>query len=303
VSVEIAVVVPARNAAATIGRTLAALAAQDLGAQAEIVVVDDASADDTAALAERAGARVVRLERPAGPAGARNAGVAATTAPLVAFTDADCEPAPGWLRALAAALRDADLVTGPIEPERAAGPFDRTLRRDGPSPLFETANLGVRRAVLDRVGGFEPFAPAAGSRHFGEDVVLAWRALRAGARRAYAPEALVRHAVFARGPRAFVAERERLRLFPALVREVPELRGALTLRVFLSPTTAAFDAALAGVALAAARRRIGPLALVAPYAVRLRHTRPRAALAFVAADAVGLAALVRGSVAARRAVL
>ena len=44
----------------------------------------------------------------------------------------------------------------------------------------------------------------------------------------FADRALVHHAVFPRGPRGFIAERWRLRFFPALVREVPELRGGLT---------------------------------------------------------------------------
>jgi glycosyltransferase involved in cell wall biosynthesis len=304
VSAEIAVVVPARNAAATIGRTLAALAVQDLPAEAEVVVVDDASEDETVALAERAAVRVVRHERPTGPAGARNTGVAATTAPLIAFTDADCEPATGWLRALVAALRSADLITGPIEPAGPAGLFDRTLRRDGASPLFETANLAVRRAAFERVGGFAPFAPAQGSGHFGEDVVFGWRAVASGARTAYEPGAVVRHAVFARGPRGFIAERERLRFFPALVHELPELRASLPGRMFLSRRTLRFDAALAGVALAAATRGPVPLLLAAPYAWReLRGASQRERVALIAADAVGFAALVRGAVSARCVVL
>src|SRR3954470_1388602 len=145
---EIAVVVAARDAAASVGRTLAALEG------AEVVVVDDASDDDTAAVAERAGARVVRLARQGGPGAARNAGVAATSAPLLAFTDADCEPAPGWLDALRGALRDADLVTGRVLPAGPARTFDRTLQLDGVSPRFETANLAVRRTTFDAVGGF-----------------------------------------------------------------------------------------------------------------------------------------------------
>src|SRR5205823_3162308 len=83
---------------------LGGLAAQQPTPAGEVVVVDDASTDATAATARDAGARVVRLERAGGPAAARNAGVAATSAPLLAFTDADCEPAPGWLAALAATL-------------------------------------------------------------------------------------------------------------------------------------------------------------------------------------------------------
>jgi glycosyltransferase involved in cell wall biosynthesis len=319
---DIAVVVPARNAAGLLEHTLGALADQDFGGAWELVVVDDASDDDTAVLAERAGARVVRLSRQTGPAGARNAGIAATSAPLIAFTDADCVPVPRWLAAIAAAFERADLVQGPVvpPPDAPIGWFDRTLRLTSSSPRFETANLAVRRSVAEAVGGFEPFAPGPevgpGLRprpeegHFGEDVVFGWRARRHGARPAWAERALVHHAVFPRQARGYVAERWRLRFFPALVRDVPELRATFPQRVFLGPRTRRFDLAASGVAVAVASRRAWPLALAAPYAWRhLRSPSPltrgglRAQAAFLAGDAVGLAALVRGSVAARRLLL
>lgn len=317
------VIVPARNAAATLPRTLAALAAADFAGTVEHIVVDDASTDDTARIAERAGVRVVRLVEQAGPAGARNAGIAAACSELLAFTDADCEPSPGWLGAMVAALGEADLVQGPVAPDPAspAGTFDRTLRLPGPSPLFETANLAVRRSVAERVGGFEPFAPLPGDLgpglrppvdrgHFGEDVVFGWAARRSGARVAFAPDAVVHHAVFPRRRRAYAAERWRLRYFPALVREVPELRTSMPAGVFLSARTARFDAALAGAALAARRRSAWPLLLAVPYVRRDLRTRSvlgRGAIAdnvgLIAADAIGLAALLRGGAAARRLLL
>jgi len=315
--------VPARNSAATIGRTLQAIAASDFEGDYELVVVDDGSTDDTGQIAERHGARVVRLEGQHGPAGARNAGIAATSAPLLAFTDADCTPTRQWLGAVVRALGDADLVSGPVLPDEGvpAGPFDRTLRLADASDRFETANLAVRRTIAAEVGGFEPFAPVPGrpelglrprpdQGHFGEDVVFGWRALRAGARRVFAREALVHHAVFPRGPRGYVIERWRLRYFPALVREVPELRGSMPGRVFLSRRTLRFDVAVAGIGLAIARRRPGLAALAIPYVRRdLRTWRPftRGGLvengALVLGDAVGLAALVRGAIAARRLLL
>ena len=66
------------------------------------VVVDDGSVE--AVLAP--GAEVVRHERPQGPAAARMAGAARVTTPLVAFVDADCVPAPGWLAPLLAQFDD-----------------------------------------------------------------------------------------------------------------------------------------------------------------------------------------------------
>lgn len=318
----VSVIVPARNAAATLPQTLAALAAARFDGAVECVVVDDASTDDTAGIAERAGALVVRLAEQRGPAGARNAGIAASRGELLAFTDADCVPAPGWLSALTDALAEADLVQGPVlpEPAVAVGLFDRTVHRSGLSPLYETANLGVRRSVAERVGGFVPFAPLAGGAsrglrptvgqgHFGEDVVFGWAARRMGARVAFAPAAVVHHAVVTRGRRAYVAERWRRRYFPALVRAVPELRASMPARLFLSPRTARFDAALLGAGTAVWRRSPWPLLLAAPYVRRdLRSGTARSArvadtLALMAADAVGLVALMRGSLAARRLLL
>ncbi|HYI38553.1 MAG TPA: glycosyltransferase family A protein [Thermoleophilaceae bacterium] len=320
---EVSVIVPARNAVETLPRLFDALDRSTFEGEHEVILVDDGSTDGTPELARERGAAVVSLQGQGGPAQARNAGLEAARGPLIAFTDADCEPCAQWLSEVVAALRaGAGLVRGPVKPDPRAtvGPYDRTLWIDESSPLFETANLAVTRAVADRVGGFIPFAPGPGAApglrprvdegHFGEDVVFGWSARRAGARVVYAERALVHHAVFPRGPRGFIAERRRLRFFPALVREIPELRGALPGRYFLATRSAQVDLAVAGVALALARRRVWPLAAVVPYATaRLqwrsawRRSVARRNLAYVAADGVGLVALVRGSLAARRLLL
>ena len=318
---DVSVVVPARNAADLLPKLLAALDRTTYDGVWETVVVDDASTDATADLATEWGARVVRLDSQSGPAAARNAGLAAARGSLIAFTDADCEPTPGWLSALTEALGGADIVTGPVQPAPGVsrGPFARTLSIRGESALFETANLALRREVAERVGGFEPFTPVAGQPglrptveegHFGEDAVFGWRARRTGAQTAFAPDAVVHHAVFPRGPRAYIAEHWRRRFFPALVREVPELRSRFVLGVFLTRESALFDLAVAGLCASALSRRRAPLLAALPYlADRLEWRNPvdesvmRRNLAVVAGDLVGLAALVRGSVAARRAVL
>lgn len=113
---RVSVVVPARDAAATLDACLRALAGQRL-AQSEfevIVVVDLRSTDETGEIAHASSARVVEI-RPAGDArytaGARNAGIRAATGEWVAFTDADCVPSRGWLTAmLDAAAESADVL-------------------------------------------------------------------------------------------------------------------------------------------------------------------------------------------------
>ena len=321
---DVSVIVPARNAAATIGAMLAALARQDFDGTYEVIVVDDASDDATPAVAESTSARVIRHDAPTGPARARNTGAATAAGAVLAFTDADCEPAPGWLAAGVAALADADLVQGRVAPTPGVpvGSFDRTLRIDEASPrLWESANLLMRRELFDRLGGFTPFTPDAADRpgirpsisegHFGEDVWLGWRAVREGARAVFAPDALVHHAVFPRGPRGFIAERWRLRYFPALVREVPELRREFYGWAFLSLRTAHFDLALAGLAACLFAGRRAALLACAPYLLSpgfrrselWRRSAWRENLARGAADAVTFGALVRGSVAARTIVI
>lgn len=309
---RVSVVIPARDAEATLAATLRALEAQTVGRDAfELIVVDNGSLDGTVGLARGFdGVRVIERERGAGPGAARNDGAAAARGDVIAFTDSDCEPEPGWLAAGLAALGDdeADVVVGCVEPVRPPGPLDRTVHFAVDTGLFESANLFVRRARFERAGGFPAGLEPDGTAPFGEDVLFGWAAVRDGARVAFSPGVRVRHAVEPRGAGAFVAERRRLALFPPLVRQVPELRGTFLHRgVFLTERSARFDLAAAGLAAALAARRPWPLLALAPYAALVardvRSGGRRAAAAKLAADAVGAVALVRGSVAARTPVL
>jgi glycosyltransferase involved in cell wall biosynthesis len=306
------VVVPAFNAAATIGRTLAALAAQDLEGPYEVIVVDNGSEDATAEVARRAAGPVTVIRKERGrPGSARNRGAQEARAEVLAFTDADCAPTPGWLREGLGALRDAELVQGAVlpDPEARLGPFDRTVWVTSESGLYETASLFVSASLFARVGGFEDIVAAEIGAPFGEDVRFGWKARRAGARTSFRERALVHHAVFPRGAGGYVAERLRARFFPALAAGVPELRRSFFFgRLFLSRRSAAFDAAAAGIVLAAGRRSALPLMAAAPYAwISARKARrwgsARVAAVDAVADAVGLCALAWGSVRSRTPVL
>ena len=311
----VSVVIPARDAAGTLGATLAALESQDLEAPFETVVVDNGSLDETASIVERSPlpTRLIRLERGGGPGVARNAGARAAGAAAIAFTDADCSPAPAWLREGLAALDQAELVQGRVEPEPGAAmaAFDHTVWVTQPSPLYETANLLVRRELFERLGGFVDWQAIESGRPFGEDVWLGWRARREGAAIAFAERALVHHAVVHRGAARFVADQTRLRWFPPLVARIPELRREfLRAGLFLTPRSARFDLALAGAVVAAATRRRVPLLACAPYLAELgaraaphRRRAPFVGAVELAADAVGFAALVAGSVRSRTPVL
>jgi glycosyltransferase involved in cell wall biosynthesis len=315
---EASVIVSARNAAATVGATVAALAAQDADVPYEVIVVDNGSTDDTAEIVARAGSavRLVRKE-PSRVGEARNRGVAAARGNLLAFTDSDCVPEPDWLRAGVRALADSDLVQGRVLPDPAAvrTPFDRSVTIQREYGLYETANLFVRRELFERLDGFEDWLPErVVSRPLGEDVWFAWRARRAGARTAFCDDALVHHAVFERTAAEYVAERLRLAYFPAMAAKIPELREAfLYRRWFLSRRTAAFDLAVGAALMALCSGRTARLAAAlaaAPYlrdllagARRGGRRRPAVATADLAADAVGLGALVAGSVRFRSPVL
>lgn len=311
---DVTVIVPARDAAATLPAALDALAAQEGSVTAEVLVADDGSTDATAALA--AAHPVVARVLPGpfgGPGAARNAAATAARAPVLAFTDSDCVPDPGWLRAALAALADgADVVQGPVRPAAPAGPWDHTIHLESPSPLWETANLVVRAERFAGVGGFEPWLrPRGGGKELGEDTWLGWRLRRAGARVTWAPEALVLHAVVRRRPEAWIAERARLRFFCAFAARIPELRDEFFFRRwFLNRRRAEWNLALAGGVAARAVRRPALALLGLPYAVRIgREARfwgrrgPVVAASRVAGEAMGTAALLWGSARFRALVL
>jgi GT2 family glycosyltransferase len=127
-----------------------------------------------------------------GPAAARNRGLRLARAPLIAFTDDDCVPDPAWLSRGLEAMAGNDAVCGRIVMPLPERPTD--YERDAQElerAEFVTANCFCRKDALERIGGFdERFRMA-----WREDSDLHFSLLRAGARIAREPEAVVVHPV------------------------------------------------------------------------------------------------------------
>jgi GT2 family glycosyltransferase len=174
--VRVSVVVPTYRRPELLARCLAALAAQTLPADRyEVVVAEDAAAE--------------------GPATARNRGWRAARGNVIAFTDDDTVPDPGWLAAgLAAFDRDPELAAAagrtvvPLPPR----PTDYERNESGLAAAeFVTANCFVRRAALEAVGGFDERFRAA----WREDSDLHFALLERGLKVGRVPAAVVVHPV------------------------------------------------------------------------------------------------------------
>lgn len=96
----ISVVVCSYNGADTLGACLEALDRQTIRDRAEIIVVDDGSTDETAAVARKFAVELISHGQNRGTSAARNTGTRAAHAPIVAFTDDDCIPQEDWLAEL-----------------------------------------------------------------------------------------------------------------------------------------------------------------------------------------------------------
>jgi glycosyltransferase involved in cell wall biosynthesis len=198
----VSVVIPARNAAKTLERAVSSVLAQDYR-PIEVIVVDDASSDETAAVAASFPGGVVRLIRqpvPLGAAGARNAGIATARGEIIAFQDADDEWLPGKLTAQVAMLTSeaspvfvacgCSLIAangydvGPLYNGRTPQAGSRAWPGLLACNTIATPSVVVWRDTLLAVGGFDTALPV------GEDQDL-WIRLAMKGSLGYLPAALV----------------------------------------------------------------------------------------------------------------
>jgi GT2 family glycosyltransferase len=200
---RVSVVVPTCNRPVLLARCLEALLKQDLPpADYEIIIVDDANSAETCKMVEQRAEQASPgghciLYLPAkythGPAAARNIGLRAARSEIIAFTDDDCIPSPGWLSAGLAAMADGVAgVAGRVSVPLNGVPTDYEYNASHMAQCdFVTANCFYRRDALLLVEGFdERFTMA-----WREDTDLIYTLRERGLQFACAPDALVIHPV------------------------------------------------------------------------------------------------------------
>lgn len=197
----VTVIVPVHNGARFLGRCLGALYESDYE-NFDVVVVDDASTDDSRRVARGFPFRVIELAERGGPARARNLAAAGAAGEILFFTDADVVVKPETLRRAVELLAEhegAAGVIGSYTKETPAGNFVSTYknlqhhfvhhRSAGPVAGFFTACGALRREAFEAVGGFDESAHDCAL----EDLELGLRLTRRGRRIVLTPELQVTH--------------------------------------------------------------------------------------------------------------
>jgi mycofactocin system glycosyltransferase len=213
----VSVVIPVYNRPQEIQECLASVEALDYPAdKIDVIVVDDGSRDHTAAVVRQFDVRLIVQPYNRGQSAARNTGVRAARAEIIAFLDSDCIAGPRWLRDLVPYFQDprVALVGGFVDAyyrekrmdryEQACsalnmGPQQAMGRGENCVFYVPTCNMLVRKDLYLQAGGLDD------RLQVGEDVDLCWRLMAAGHHLLYIP-------------RGAVAHKHRNRLLPGLLR-------------------------------------------------------------------------------------
>jgi glycosyltransferase involved in cell wall biosynthesis len=209
----ISVIIPIYNGIADVPDLLNCLQAQTYPAdRVEYLLVDNNSSDGTFEFLQshlandlptnrQFNLQVLRETNIQSSYAARNTGIYAAKGEILAFTDADCRPAPNWLFQLVQPFTNPTI--GIVAGEILALPSNTLLERYAErhqtlsqihtlnhpfSPYGQTANVAIRCSVVEQVGLFRPYLTTGG------DADLCWRALRQGDWQIqFAEHAIVRH--------------------------------------------------------------------------------------------------------------
>jgi GT2 family glycosyltransferase len=181
---ELAIIIPVRNDASRLRTCLEAIGRNPLSARVSVIVADNGSTDESSAVAEAAGATVLPL--PGHRVGElRNLAVGLTSAPLIAFVDADHIIDAGWIPAALDIFQDSSVVAAgaPYSAvsdanwmQRAYNRFRPAVQSAQPVEWLGSGNLIVRRDAFEQAGGFDARLESC------EDVDLCNRLRRSGHR-------------------------------------------------------------------------------------------------------------------------
>jgi len=199
---NISVIVPAYNSEKTISRCLDGLLNQTISHdQYEIIVVDDASLDNTSAVIQSY-SNVRWLQIPhGGPAVARNVGANAALGEILVFTDTDCVPCQDWLQNMTLPFQDPEVMgvkgayrTHQVElvPRFVQLEYESKYRRMQKLPqidFIDTYSAAYRKGIFLENRGFDVNFPVASV----EDQEFSFRMARKGYRLVFAPSAIVYH--------------------------------------------------------------------------------------------------------------
>lgn len=163
------IIIPCYNASKTITQCLQAVTSQN-DSDYEVIVVDDASTDETAQMAVKFPVRLLRQARNQGAAAARNRGAREAKGEALVFTDSDCVPPEDWLKRIRDYFRDPVIVSisGMYRTEnnhssqaRFIGyDIDFRLRQEpAAAAIFGTYNCAIRREIFFELGGFDEHFP------------------------------------------------------------------------------------------------------------------------------------------------
>jgi len=201
---HVSIIIPVFNDTSRLLECLACISAQTYPAhQLEILVIDNGSTVDVGSALTLKQITLIK-EKQRGSYAARNAGIAASSGEILAFTDSDCRPIPTWIEEGVSALcshSDAGFVAGNVSlfhkketPSGAVELFEDTIGYPFPQELFlekknfgVTANLFIWRSVFMEVGSFNSQLMSAGDWEWGT------RAKECGYSGVYAPDVLVQH--------------------------------------------------------------------------------------------------------------
>jgi glycosyltransferase involved in cell wall biosynthesis len=204
----LSIIVPVYNAEKTLNRLLDSIWNQSFK-DFELILVDDASTDNSVRIAQSYPCELICLNQNHGPAYCRNIGARHASGEVLLFTDSDCQVSEDWLKNIhgirfenkTAAIMGklvllpsgylGDSISALGFPAGGAIGFEKIWRvdADGFTNSLSSCNCAVKKEVFEIIGGFDETFPYAG----GEDSFLAYTLKREGYRIKYLPDIIVYH--------------------------------------------------------------------------------------------------------------